>query len=132
MNKLSKAQIAEKTALQTKLSIAKQECDEQLSAANALIQQANELLDRAVGDYNAVLEEINGWREGIAADQESFYDEKSEKWQEGEKGSAYSEWKDLWSNEIEDATYEEPSELTIEYPEEEALNDDLFPDEPNQ
>jgi hypothetical protein len=32
--------------------------------------------------------------EDAASEAESYYDEKSEKWQEGERGQAYSEWKD--------------------------------------
>jgi hypothetical protein len=32
--------------------------------------------------------------DGEASDAEQFYDDKSEKWQEGERGSTFAEWRD--------------------------------------
>lgn len=43
-------------------------------------------------------QELHGVLDDIVNAMESYYDEKSEKWQEGDAGSAYSEWKDQIDN----------------------------------
>ena len=47
-----------------------------------------------------------------ANEAETYFDEKSEKWQEGERGQAYSEWKDALGNARDLAATEiEPIEI---------------------
>lgn len=59
---------------------------------------AKELLNTAIRDYNSILEEAKEFTEGVAERLGEYYDDKSEKWQEGEKGEEFSEWRDQWGD----------------------------------
>jgi hypothetical protein len=70
-------------------------------------------------EYNSVLEDVRAFAERIAERIESEIDEKSEKWQEGEKGEQAATWRDEWK----DADF---AEVDLDYPqdmEELALED---------
>lgn len=59
---------------------------------------AKELLSEAIADYNGKLEEAKEFTEGVAERLGEYFDDKSEKWQEGEKGVEFSEWRDQWGD----------------------------------
>lgn len=64
---------------------------------SARLSSTRELLDRAVSDYNEVLQEAKEFAESIAEGIQEYIDGKSEKWQEGDAASAYSEWQSAWA-----------------------------------
>ena len=55
---------------------------------------AEEELARLVLELGEPMENARGVLEDAANLAEEYYDERSEKWQEGDTGSAYSEWKE--------------------------------------
>jgi hypothetical protein len=55
-------------------------------------------VELAVDKYNAKVNEIKEWASEVASDIDSFMSDKSEKWQEGERGQAYEEWKSSYEN----------------------------------
>jgi len=83
----------------------------------------NDQFREALGEYNGALEEAREFVAGIAEDAESEIGGKSDKWQEGDKGRAASEWAEAWTRTAEalegedfdfpDPPYDEfdPSEL---------------------
>jgi hypothetical protein len=76
-----------------------------------------EPVDKAVADYNEVVGEAKSFAEEIANRSEGEYDEKSEKWQEGEKGQAAAEFRDAWQTiDMEEIELAWPEELAIEDP----------------
>lgn len=98
--------------------------------------------DEVFMEYQTALGDARDVIDVIAAEAESYYDEKSEKWQEGEKGESYSEWMDRLR---EISAFEEPErpeiqplylgvpdevEVEFDYDTGEALFDDL-PEEPD-
>lgn len=46
--------------------------------------------------FNAIIEEARGFVEDIANERTGEYDEKSERWQEGERGQAAYDWCQTW------------------------------------
>ena len=97
-------------------------------AANTLRAPIEALL----AEYNEIIEEARGFAEDIATTAEGEFDDKSEKWQEGEKGQAVSEWKDAWASiELEAVEIEWPEDLAE--PElEHADNLETLPVEPEE
>lgn len=63
---------------------------------NAQVEDLQGAVTEALEAYNNALNDARSWCEDIASAAESAYDEKSEKWQEGEKGQEASEFKDAW------------------------------------
>ncbi len=59
---------------------------------NKLVDQIN---DKAL-QYNELLEELNALRQEWHSEMEGYYEERSERWQQSEKGMAYEEWKETW------------------------------------
>lgn len=67
-------------------------------------------------DYNAKVEEANELRGSIADDMQNYFDNKSEKWQESDKGQEYQAWMERWQEEFETVSIEEPTELDFDVP----------------
>lgn len=66
--------------------------------AEHLIEELNAKLADLAEQANAARDEAFSALDEAANDAESYYDERSEKWQEGEAGQLYSEWKDELAN----------------------------------
>jgi hypothetical protein len=130
MNRLSKTQLAEKVRLLQQLRRVGSKVEEALADFNRKVEEAKAPVDQAVEEYNAVLAEAKAFAEGIAADAQSHYDDKSEKWQEGERGQAYQAWVSEWENvNLDDLEVELPGE--VELPELNAVDElDCIADEP--
>jgi len=68
--------------------------------------------------YNDLVEQASSLRDEIVNDQETYFDERSERWQEGDKGEAHQEWSEEWTgadlevvDEIEEFEVEHPQTL---------------------
>jgi len=77
--------------------------------------------------YNELLERASNLRDEIVSDQETYYEERSERWQQGDKGEAHQEWSDEWAGADLEAV-EEIDEFEVEHPQ--TLSD--LPHEPNE
>lgn len=64
----------------------------------SVIAEANAKLEDLKARANDAREMAHSALDEAATDAETYFDERSEKWQEGDAGSAYSEWKDELSN----------------------------------
>lgn len=74
-------------------------------------------VETALAAYNEIAEQARGFAEDIANQADSDISDKSEKWQEGERGQAATEWKDAWEGiDISEVEVEWPEDLTIEAP----------------
>ena len=102
----------------------------EVEAAFELLTPAIEAVNAAIASYNEVLNEVNGIVEDIASEAESDFNDKSEKWQEGERGQAFSEWMgELQSfslTEIDPVEAPEPPDELHQYGETESI-----PNEPS-
>lgn len=73
-----------------------------------------EIADLA-SELNAKIDEFNAFRQEVADEQEDYFNGRSETWQEGDKGSAYTDWMDAWSCDLDPA--DDPSEALEQYTE---------------
>jgi len=71
------------------------------------------VVDAAVA-LNAARSEFEQFREEKVAEMESFFEERSERWQESEKGEAYRQWITEWEREVLDEVDEAPEEYPTE------------------
>lgn len=132
MNKLSKEQEKRLSDLRARWLTAKAELRAQEELANEEISTMEAALGAKIDDLNALVEEANALREEVASAAQDSHDARSEKWQESDRGSNFSEWISSWQNEVEEI---EPIEFerierTADLPED-ILSEDEYPSEPS-
>ena len=86
--KFSKADLTRIGDLRTSLREKADEIEAAFEPLAALVTNINAL----IAEYNEIITEANGVIEDIAREVQDGIDEMSEKWQEGDKGSAIIEW----------------------------------------
>lgn len=130
MKAISRAEGLKKTALVDAIRTAHSELETAIADYNATMEGAKDVVQGKLNELNVKIHEAKDWAEGIASDMQEYYDEKSERWQEGENGENYSNWKDGYENlDTDDVEITFPDELEVP---ECAVADDLesLPDEP--
>lgn len=94
-----------------------QESSEKLAASirslNAGLETAFAEVEKAQEDYNAIVGTAEEFRDEVNSAQSDYFEDKSEGWQEGGAGSAYSEWKDSWEEAFERIEIEPPLEIEL-------------------
>lgn len=104
----------------------------------AAVEDAQEKINQILTDLNDKKQSVNDFitrlnelREEVRAEIESFIDEKSDNWRDGDRGSAYQEWLSSWENEIEEVS--DFDDVTIEAPDlsNDPLDDSDYPREPS-
>lgn len=111
MKSLDKQQVKRLQALTATLHEKADALLEQIGVFNTAMQGHRQAVEKALEDYNATLEEAEQFREEVHADMETYWDERSEKWQEGDAGSDYSDWKDSWSQTLDAVEIDFPEDL---------------------
>jgi len=111
MLKLNKIQLAEKQKLLDRLTEVKAEADEAIAQFNEKLAEMKEKLVDKIDMLNIAREEAKDFAADIAAEMESYHDEKSDKWQEGESGQSYATWKEAWEEVAEAFDNEAEAEL---------------------
>jgi chromosome segregation ATPase len=111
MNKLSKQQEREKDEHMQEIRLRQTELNAAITVYNTKLEEIKTPVEKALETLNEKITAANEFLSNINADQESYYDERSEKWQEGDKGSEYSTWKDQFGEEFEEVTIDFPEEL---------------------
>ena len=85
MKKLTADQVKTKDELVARLKAAGEDVAKYITNVNLAITQ-----------YNEIVGEVETFRDGVVQQMDTFYDERSEKWQESDAGNAYQSWKDEW------------------------------------
>lgn len=131
MKKLSRDQIKEKEAHAEEIRDKKEALDEAIVAYNKAMEEPKAAVEKALEELNEAIREANEWRTNTASDMQSYMDERSDKWHEGEAGSQYSGWKDKFEEEMEAIGLELPEELEeVECEYEQEMND--LPNSPGE
>jgi flagellar biosynthesis chaperone FliJ len=109
--KLTKAEDARKSEYEAELETlvggvedARNELQEKIQA---LVEEFNE---KHIQPLNDKLEEVRGFVEDIHSERQSDYDDKSEGWQEGDRGQNAYQWLSDWENGLNDLDGMEPLE----------------------
>lgn len=131
MNRLTKERVSERDALASKLTDARADLDKALSDFNTKMQEAFGPVEAAREAYNAVVGEANTYIETVKGDQENHYNDKTEKWQDGEKGQAYSSWMEAFDLQISEIDGFEPDPVEYEEPDYGAEDLSNLPEEPS-
>jgi hypothetical protein len=109
VNRLSKDQLAARETIVTRLNSAGEAVTDAVNAYNEAMAAEWAKVEEAIADYNAAVESANEFRDGVHADMEGYYEDRSEKWQEGEKGSAYSDWMNEWDEYFSELEVDPPN-----------------------
>lgn len=113
MNKLSKQQEREKEDHAQTIERKKEALEEALAAFNKKVDEAKQPVEEALSDLNGAIDDASRWLEETNGEMDSYYNERSERWQEGDKGSAYSEWMNSYGSELEQVELELPEEVEM-------------------
>jgi len=112
--KLTKSEIARKGDLQTEMADARGKLEDALRVYNAECAELRAPLEAALTAYNEQLEEVKGFVEDIANQADDEYSNKSERWQDGDKGQSARQWIDDWQGaEFEPVEITFPDDLEI-------------------
>lgn len=78
-------------------------------SAHALAEKArlSEQLEEARSAFEAAVQEANDFLEAVAPELRAYYDEKSEKWQESDAGSAYDGWVTTFESKLDEPALDE-------------------------
>lgn len=95
MKNLTKADIERRDGYAEKLRELRGKIEDQFRLLNEEILAP---LNAAIATYNEELGEARGFLEDLASEMSSYYDDRSDKWRDGDAGSAYAEWKSAYEN----------------------------------
>jgi capsule polysaccharide export protein KpsE/RkpR len=91
--------------------------EDEVNNYNAEVEKLRTYVEPVVKRYNALAAEAEGFREDIVGRLDVEYDDKSEKWQDGDRGQEVRSWIDEWENlDLSEIEVEWPDELEIERP----------------
>lgn len=90
--KVTKEEAERLEALADKLGNAREFLEDELDDLNRQIRESLDTINFKIAGYNELLEEARGIIDDVHSQGESDFDDKSEKWQEGERGEATREW----------------------------------------
>lgn len=127
--KLTKAEAKQRFDLVAELEIAGAAVATAIEAFNAAMTEAFKPVAEAVEAYNEKLEEAREFAEDIASSRRDEMANKSDRWQEGDRGQAAENWVSEWENiSLDDLEFDQPDELEQPDP---SHRDDLenLPDE---
>jgi seryl-tRNA synthetase len=114
------------------LTLAKQKITAAANTYNDEVAELRPSVEEAVTEFNNLLGEIRQLVSDIVTRGNESIDQKSDKWQESEKGEAAREWVDAWDGlDLSDLDFSWPDELEIDVPEYDSELEDL-PKEMNE
>lgn len=110
MNRLSKHQQAQLVALQKRFAAVAEQVETAYEDFKQRQQDAWEAsgADKAVADFNSLLEEFESFREDVTSEMQDYFDARSEAWQTGDRGEDYLAWLDAWNDGMEDLPSDPP------------------------
>ena len=105
MQKMDKRDLIRREEIKTSLTAAHTAMQNEWPVLEAAIAKYNSLIDA----YNAALEDARGFADDCNNAIEEYMSDKSEKWQEGERGQAFEEWR----QEFENASFDDIEHIDI-------------------
>ena len=107
--KLDKDGVERREKLVAELREKADKVEDAIAVYNDLVKAARLDVEAALTAYNETLQEVAGFAEDIVSQADQDLSEKSEKWQDSERGQAALAWKEEWDT----AMFEQ---LEIEFP----------------
>ena len=72
--------------------------EEKRAEVEAVVSEMQSKIDDLVNEAEAAREELRSVLDDLVNEAETYYDERSDKWREGDAGSAYEDWKSQIEN----------------------------------
>lgn len=112
---MKKVQLKRKDEVVNKLSIAWDAFSEAVDDFNIKMQEAfSDLQGRHLAAYNEALSEARDFVNEIAQETADYISDKSEKWQEGDKGQAYLSFQEAYESlDLDDIELDEPEGVEL-------------------
>ena len=101
MKKLNKTHEKELEEHRSAVEKAREELEAAIGKMNDAITEASDDVLAAVEKLNEAISDADNWRQEIAGEMQTYYDERTEQWQMGDAGAQYADWKDAWEQEFE-------------------------------
>lgn len=115
MKSLTSFQAEQLSDLQEKLQSASERVESAITDFNTSMSELwNDSVLESLNDYNTVVEQAREFVEERHDQMQSQYEDRSEKWQQSEKGEAFQEWLNEWEeaqSELEDIDLAMPVEV---------------------
>jgi uncharacterized protein YukE len=112
MKSLSKSDLARKQKLVEEY----QEFAEEVSNAHSAYEDAVRVLNEKIDALNEHLETMNAFAQDIGNEIESYMDERSDKWREGDMCTAYEDWLQQWQeaeNNLQSVDHVESADIDL-------------------
>lgn len=111
MKRLTKDNIAEQNRLRTAILANQTDLETAITDYNAAMAAAKEAVETELAALNESIEQAAQFMCDLHADAQSEFDERSEKWQESDRGQEFSAWVEEFQQEIPLVEIEFPDEL---------------------
>lgn len=108
--RLTRAEIKQRDELADKLDEAAEALKSAVEAFNARLEEVTQDVSSALETYNEAVAEARSFMEDVASERQLEWEDKSERWQEGERGQAAQEWISAWES-------DPPEDVEIDVPE---------------
>lgn len=130
MKKFSKEQLDSIEKAVSDVRDAERDLNDEIKMFNEHMDGFRSDVELAIEKYNNKLASLKEVYTGLAETAREYYDERSEKWQEGDAGQAYSDWCDEMENvDLEPINIELPEE--VNEPDYYTEVEELVPTQPN-
>lgn len=111
---MDKVTTQRKTEICNKLQEVYDSLEEAIEIFNQYVDGAWVNVETAINNYNEAISDANEWQSGVATEIQDLIESKSEKWQEGDKGQAYTSWKEQYEEELEAIELEKPDKVSFD------------------
>jgi len=89
------------------------ELEKAISELNDAMAEKYADIEAITDELNTAIADANDFRQNMADLMQEYYDERSEKWQQGEAGDAYSNWLDEWNQELYEVSVDAYTEIDV-------------------
>lgn len=114
MKKLSKIMLTERGNICDRLRAAFEAMEQAVATYNEAMAAQWSAVKATTQTYNAVVAEANAWQEDVVSAMQEYIAERSNKWQDSERGHAYLDWQEEYeSNDLEEIALDQPVPLEL-------------------
>ena len=130
--KVTRAQLAKRDVIAALLRQKAEKLNRAIAAFNEVIQPVCRAVTQAQDDYNQILQMARTLTEAVVDAAQGEFDAKSEKWQDGEKGTRIRNWIEQWEMSLDDVDLGLPEPLEEIDPDEHAGEIEDAPGSPDE
>lgn len=112
--KLTKSDLQRRGDLAGEMNALRDALNEKIDELRGKIEGEVEDIKTARDELNEKIQEANEWQRDVASEHRSNFEEKSERWQQGDRGQAVEEWIGELEAELDEADVDEVVEMCFD------------------